>query len=95
MKSYAPALRLSMAVLISPTPVMTMMAASSIHRAGVLEEVEAVHHGHSDVGEGEGWAFALEGFEAFAPVGRHAGLVAVGEEDFTEGAPDFARRPPR
>ena len=61
----------------------------SIHCAGMPEEVQPVHHGHSDVGEGERWALALEGLEAFAPVGRHPGLVAVGGEDLTEGAPDL------
>ena len=32
---------------------------------------------------------ALEGLEAFPPIGRDPGLVAVGDEDFTEGAPNL------
>ena len=67
----------------------------SVHRAGALEEFEAVHHGHPDVGEGEGRALALEGLQALAAVRRHLRLVAVGGEDFPEGVPGPARRPPR
>src|SRR5262249_34293967 len=58
-----------------------------IQGAGALEEVEAVHHGHLDVGKDQRRPLALKDLQPLTPVLGEAALIAVREADLAEGAP--------
>ena len=61
-----------------------------VDRAGLLEELHAVHDGHVDVGHGEGGPFGVEALERLAAVRGHLRLVPAGQEQLAEDIADVA-----
>ena len=90
MKSYAPSLRLAIAVFTSAAPVRTITAASGSVLAHVLEQLDAPHDRHLEVGDGQGRPRGPEHLEAFVPVVGEQTLVVGAEEDLVQDLADLA-----
>ena len=81
MKSKAPALVASTAVLTVPCPEMMTTGSASFDGPDALQRLEAVHAGHLDVEEHEVGRLALGDRQAVRPARRLEHFVALVLED--------------